>query len=279
MITSKELDYVNTWARKIPMPGVEYSINTLEELKRCIDLYATQYQGKEYEIIFSDNNEVRFKIDEKNLCHLLGIDYQGIRDSVNSTVRTEILGISEESFSSFELLNQIATRATEIAESDNDMRYNYKLLNYYKIRIKCEIFKKFTDFSRFNFAALAKENQIDLFIPSNEAVCPYFSLGLCQDDNWGNEPYYFAKTSIAVKDVNRFFTQGEVVLPTQILNYNGDVFSKIQATPEEKLRLIDMYKSLIFQYGIENKLNIFGDYEALLAASMDVSPERIRSRS
>ena len=33
MITTKELQYVEAWATKIPMPGIEYSISVLKEMK------------------------------------------------------------------------------------------------------------------------------------------------------------------------------------------------------------------------------------------------------
>ena len=39
MITSKELQYVDSWATKIPMPGYEYSIKVLNELKKCVNQF------------------------------------------------------------------------------------------------------------------------------------------------------------------------------------------------------------------------------------------------
>ena len=39
MITSKELQYVNSWTKKTPMPGVEYSAKVMEEMKTCYELF------------------------------------------------------------------------------------------------------------------------------------------------------------------------------------------------------------------------------------------------
>lgn len=39
MITNKELHYVDSWANKIPMPGVEYSIKVLNSIKDCLETW------------------------------------------------------------------------------------------------------------------------------------------------------------------------------------------------------------------------------------------------
>ena len=40
MITRKEMEYVNDWPNKIPYPGEEYCVKTLQKLKRCFELYS-----------------------------------------------------------------------------------------------------------------------------------------------------------------------------------------------------------------------------------------------
>ena len=42
---------------------------------------------------------------------------------------------------------------------------------------------------------------------------------------------------------------------------------KLEATSKEKLNLFNQYKSIISTYGMENKLDIFGDYISTLATS------------
>ena len=38
----------------------------------------------------------------------------------------------------------------------------------------------------------------------------------------------------------------------------------MNATPEEKIQLLTMYKSIINEYNIPNRINIYGDYETML---------------
>ena len=46
MITTKELQFVNTWANRIPMPGIEYSTKVLEEMKECYETYKKNTKTK-----------------------------------------------------------------------------------------------------------------------------------------------------------------------------------------------------------------------------------------
>ena len=39
---------------------------------------------------------------------------------------------------------------------------------------------------------------------------------------------------------------------------------KIEAKPNEKIALLNQYKSIINQYKLPNRLNIYGDYESML---------------
>ena len=66
MITTKELQYVDLFASKIPMPGIEYSLETLDYIKRCLESFNEKYKGKEYSIIFSNGDEIQLEIQSKN---------------------------------------------------------------------------------------------------------------------------------------------------------------------------------------------------------------------
>ena len=39
MLTMKELQYVDLWANKTPMPGYDYSLDILKKMKKCYELY------------------------------------------------------------------------------------------------------------------------------------------------------------------------------------------------------------------------------------------------
>lgn len=271
MITTKELQYVDTWATKIPMPGIEYSISVLKEMKECYETYKRKYQNKEYNLIFSNGEEICFEIMAFNLCHMLGIDFQNIKGEYFDDYRKNVLDLNSYTFTSYDLLEAILEKAEIVAEKDNDIRNSRKIVNYYKSQIKCNIFKKLSDFEKFNFAAInynGKDDRYDydkqklLFVPSNEAVCPYFIMGIKQGTNENQK--YIVNTLIAPQEPKKFFDNQEVIIPTQILVSDNDALRKLNATADEKIKLLTMYKSIINSYNIPNKLNISGDYESML---------------
>lgn len=104
MITSKELQYVDAWASKVPMPGYDYSIKVLNDLKDCFNKFNEKYRNKEYNIIFSNGEEIKFEILDKNLCHMLGIDFSNIRGDYFDNYRLNVLGTNSQNLSSYELL-------------------------------------------------------------------------------------------------------------------------------------------------------------------------------
>ena len=269
MITTKELQYVDIWATKIPMPGEEYSTQVINEIKECYETYKQKYQNKEYNLIFSNGEEITFEIMASNLCHMLGIDYQNIRGEYFKNYRKEVLKIQTSYFSSFDLLEAILENSNKVVAMDNDITNKEKILNYYKSQIKCSIFRKLSDFEKFNFAAINYDANDDkyeynkqklLFIPSNEAVCPYFMMGIQQSE----DEKYIVNTLMAPRTPKKYFDNQEVIIPTQILVSDKNEFRKLNATAEEKIQLLTMYKNIINTYQIPNKLNISGDYEAML---------------
>ena len=226
MITAKELQYVDLWPTKIPMPGEEYSNQVIEELKECYERYKQKYQNKEYNLIFSNGEEIDFEIMSFNLCHMLGIDYQNLKGDYFNEYRNEVLNIQTQNFTSFELLEAILENSEKVVEKDNNIKNKIKVLNYYKSQIKCSIFKKLSDFEKFNFAAInydPKDNRYDydkqklLFVPSNESVCPYFIMGikLNESEEFGK---YIVNTLMAPQEPKKFFDEQEVIIPTQMSN-------------------------------------------------------------
>ena len=268
MLTTKELQYVNAWANKIPMPGYDYSIKILKEMKKCYEIYKNKYQGKEYNMIFSDSEEICFEIMSKNLCHMLGIDFNNIKGEYFDVYRYEAFGTHEPNFTSFDLVELILENMEKVAELDNDPNNSAKAINYYKSSIKCEIFNKLSAFDKFNFALInngldvedGKEKRF-LFVPSNEALTPYFMMGLVKDTM---EDKYGVATLIAPPEPKGYFEGKEVSIPTQILISDNDQLSKIVATPEEKIQLLTMYANICNKYNMPNMINIYGDYENML---------------
>ena len=270
MISKKELQYVDEWPRKIPMPGYDYSIAVLKDIANSLKLFTSLYKDKEYSFIFSDAEEINFEVLSKNLCHMLGIDYKNIMSDYYNNYRYQVFGTSCN-MSSFDLLNAILEKMEVIAENDNDPAVACKVINYYKSAIKCAILKRLSEFDKFNFGAInyVGDNNTDdnyghfkyLFIPSNEPITPYFMMGIKFSPE---ENKFVVNTLLAPEDPKPFFDNQEVIIPTQILIADGTELRKLIATPEEKIQLLTMYASIISKYGLPNKINIYGDYEATL---------------
>ena len=92
-----------------------------------------------------------------------------------------------------------------------------------------------------------------------------------------NQKKYAVETLLARDNVGNFFSGQEVVIPTQILVTTSNSMEKLEATPNEKLALLNQYKAIIKNYGLNNKLNIYGDYESMLAcASLENQKNKTR---
>lgn len=277
MITTKELQYVGDWAKKIPMPGIEYSTNVMREIEYCYNLFNDIYKNKEYNLIFSNGEEIIFEILSKNLCHMLGINYQNIKGECFDKYREEVLGTKSTDFTSYDLIEMLINNIEKVVENDNNPKTKLKAINYYKSGVKCAIFRKLSDFGKFNFAAInynSDDGKYDydkqkmLFIPSNESVCPYFMMCIKIDED-STKPddliqKYIVSSLLAPNNPKKYFENQEVIIPTQILISDNDNLTRLNATANEKIQLLTMYKSIINLYGISNRLNIYGDYEALL---------------
>ena len=271
MISTKELTYVDSWAKKIPMPGMEYSMKVLDAIENCYKLYNEMYKDKEYNFIFSNLEELDLVILPKNLCHMVGIDYNNLSNEYFTKYRSEVLGIKSDDITSYELLEEILANKEKIAELDNNPDNPMKAINYYKSAVKCAIFEKFSTFEKFNFAAInyvGKKETYDyekskfLFMPSGEALSPYFLMGIVEV---ADEPgKYIVNTLLAPKNPERFFDGQEVIIPTQILISSNIDLAKIVATPEEKIKLLTMYENIINKYNLANHVNIYGEYVSTL---------------
>lgn len=277
MISRKELSYVSTWASKVPYPGKEYAQKVLEELTECLNIFNREYLNRVYNIIFSNNEEIEFQILERNICHMLGIEYKNISEPYFSVYRQRILKLpNENSFSSYDLINAIAENADSIVEND-ERRQDNKAINYYRVAVKCAIFKKMVELSTFNYGCInfnkesynalypnktfGSQSTRLIYTPSDEIISPYFMMGL---KSCNNDDRYFLETLFAPVNYENFFHNQEVVIPTQIITDNNGMLEKRQATSEEKIRLIREYQSIINSNDFRNCLNIYGDYLSML---------------
>lgn len=285
MISNKEMEYVNTYARYAPFPGGNYASSVIDELIKAYNLFNEIYLDKEFNFIFSNGEEINFELFSRNLAHLLGIDFKNIvSDPMEETIN-RVLGFDYlEKKNSFEILKRIIDRADEVIKNDS-VPQNFKILNYYKCMIKTAIFLKLSQFDKFNFGCINFNKELFsseinngflpnstklLFTQSNESLAPYFMMGI-KMDGCGK---YIPETLFAPLNFYDFFKKQELVLPTQILACTNFELDKMVATNEEKLNLLNLYKSIINTYNTESYINIFSDYENLLT----IPTEKVKSK-
>lgn len=294
MISSNELNYVSYKAHTVPYPGINYAREALEELRMALQLFNDNYNRVKYNVCFSNSSELKLEILEKNVAHMLGIDHTGLVSSYHAPFRKDVLGLSENaSVRSFELLSEIVKNADTLL--DYEKSKNTRILNYYTIRVKCAIFEKIANLSNFNYGCinfdkseytkhsdkpfLANSEKL-LFVESGEVIAPYFMMGFvksndyysnynngsaedCRNENTTNTPLV-VETLFAPINPKSFFDNQEVCIPTHLLFDKKDIFTKAEATPEEKIRLIKMYHEITTTYQLPNRLNTLGDYMLML---------------
>ena len=282
MVSKRELEYVNKYAKTVPFPGNNYAYDAMQMLINAYDTYIKNYQGKSYDFIFSNGEEINFQIFEKNLAHLFGIDYKTLISNPMEDTTKNILGLNDSKINGSEkLLKRIIDRADDVIKNDSQQN-NSHILNYYRILIKCSAFSKLSTFENFNFGCINFDKSIYestnsstfgqnstkfFFVPSNEAVTPYFMMGIRKDN--GND-IYIPETLFAVGAINKMIVNQTFLLPIQILINDNFNFKKIKATSKEKLDLLNLYKSLIGMYQTNTFIDIYNDYENILRENKEL---------
>jgi len=302
MISKKELGYISGWANKVPFPGNDYAEETMEKLKQAEKLFKEIYANNKYNITLSNNEEIELEIKEKNLAHILGIDFKNLSQDLFADFRKDILDISpEEYLNSYTLLQRIIENSDKVINYDKTSDY-LKILNYYKVSVKSDIISKLGNLANFKFGCInfdknefLKNANVDhhnsnstkyLYVPSEEPVSPYFLMGILPNRSYSqdekidetydeneiviNNSPYIIETSIAPIDTKSYFQNQEVVIPTQILKDTNKELTKINATPSQKKALLKEYHSIITEYGINNRINIYSDYLSMLSEQEQV---------
>ena len=281
MITLKELNYVGSWATKVPYPGFTYAENASNKLIESVNMYEHFYKDKEYDLILSNGEQFSFEIAPMNLCHMLGVDYKNLSRDYFEPFRKNVLGLYTQP-RSYELLKAIVEHIDDVLKYDEET--SGIVLNYYRIMVKCSIFEKMSDFSKFNFGVINFDKnkyasisdgpyhgnaEKFLYVQSNEHACPYFMMGILKHSpNKVNDVVsdnYIVETLFAPTNVKDFFCDQSVCIPTQILTTTAAQMIKNEAKPSHKIALLNQYKALVSEYGIANNMDIYGDYMATLS--------------
>jgi len=311
MITLRELNYVSSWASKAPYPGVAYAEGAAKKLIASVDAYEQFYKNKEYDLILSNGEQFSFEIAPMNLCHMLGVDYKNLSGDYFREFREDVLKMYTPP-RSYDLLKGIIEHIDDVLKYDEER--SGKILNYYRIMVKCSIFEKMSNFSKFNFGVInfdkeAYEHSSSgiyhgnaekfLYVQSNEQVCPYFMMGILptkdrfdnsdsieerffeeknEKDEDGKNKDYVVETLFAPTNVRDFFCNQIVSIPTQILTTTTDAMIKKEATPANKIALLNQYKAIVTEYGIPNNIDIYSDYMAMLS-NLDIESSKTLTKT
>lgn len=276
MISRQELQYVSDYARKTPYPGDDYAFDVINRLSRALLIFKQKYDGKRYSLILSNGEEICFEIKSKNLAHLLGIDYKWISTSeYMRPLLSSVLDLSSSEYlNSYTVLQKIIEHGNRVVEND-EVNFN-KFLNYYKVMIKTSCFETLSDFNEFNFGVVNFDKSIfensfgNKFLPSSnkfifsqndEALIPYCMMGLTNDND---TEIMIPETIIAPTNFSDYLYNQELLLPIQLLVNDDENLTKLVSTPDEKIRMLNLYKSIIRTYNTGSYINIFNDYETIL---------------
>jgi len=194
MISKKELGYISGWANRVPYPGDDYAEEAMEKLKQAEKLFRDIYANNKYNITLSNNEEIELEIKEKNLAHMLGIDFKNLSQDLFADFRKDILDISPEDYlNSYTILQRIIENSDKVINYDKTSDY-LKILNYYKVSVKSDILSKLGNIADFKFGCINFDKQEFLknanvqyhnsnstkylYVPSEEPVSPYFLMGI-----------------------------------------------------------------------------------------------------
>ena len=279
MISNMELQYVNSFAKNAPYPGDKYAEQVMEMLIEAHEIFKNKYEGKKYSLILSNGEEFNFELKNKNLSHLLGIDFKNLTNETMIYDTKEILGFDyEDRLTSYDILQKIIEHCDDIIANDRDNDKTKRILNYYKVMIKCSCFSKLSRFEDFNFGFMNFDKEYCnpqlastfspnstkyIFTENDEVLIPYYMMGFVQD----NQDYksFVPETLLAPYNFDHIIENQEFLLPIQLLINNEDILLKKESTASEKLKLLNLYKKIILQYGTTGIfINVLNDYESRL---------------
>lgn len=277
----KEMEYITKKSsEKVPFPGDKYSLESLEKMREAIQLYEKFHQDKTYYILFSDGTEIPFSIYERNLAHLLGINFSAL----SRTNFMKSMGQDRKGSSSFKLIKQMTSNPEATIKISGE--FNHQLLNFYRIKARSDFFTNFADFSSFDYSCicfdeyesfkygyetsmgsnyfLTKRNRHPLF--------PYSMMGInMTGDKSYVETFFPCKNELQKK---MFFHQ-KIIYPIAITEKSSSSVIKSLATLNQKEKLITDISYLRKKY--QSKLS--HEYDMILTLILLVFGEEEMEKS
>ena len=257
MFNTRELE--NAVVKNPPYPGYEYTHKALEELEEALAIYLEYYYNKKYNISLSNGEEISFIIAPTSVAHMFGLDTTKIKQalSLNGKIDGRI-GIME-------LLKYVVDNKDEILLLNE--QNNNSILNSFRIRVRCEAFRRFSNFSDMDFGCLHYDKDIAtakgyniqmrakqfLFTESNDDNAPYYMMGIAYDENTNNA---YIETLFADIDSEKMFRNQLITFPLAVTTETVETFTRHETSVERRQLT---FKNMSY---ISLKYNCHFDYSA-----------------
>lgn len=226
--------------RKDDIPREE-RIEILQEVKNCYELFLEQGNVIEYNIFSSEIKNIKLKILPENVPHLLGIDQKRICEPYGNYFRKHILGIErQKNVYPTEILRSIFKDLEKVVDFNEENGKNF--FHYYRIRIKCEIFKRLLNLEEQTFSRIMlnknylksgtieeriseKATDFIAIVNTDNKRLPFSFVGIRQDEN--NELYkhydefYIPVTLFSSFNASAFFENQNICIPETITKFCG----------------------------------------------------------
>jgi len=263
MITNREMLYVNQKEEeKIPYPGKNYAKNSLLELKEALQIYNTFYKNKMFEIAFSNGQNLEFQIETNNFPHLVGLPSIAIWEKKGFLSK-----LYSEKTTTFNVLVDIANNIDDFIKFNEEN--NHGLFNFYRMKVRSEIFSDFSNFTDYNFGVMhfdknnaSKNGYITtmnahtfLFVEGTDINYPYHMMGIAKDKNSDNQ---YVETLFPVLNAKKLFEKQTITFPTAVAISQTDLFSKTTIDSSKKLKLIKQLMDISKNYNAN--FDYFHDY-------------------
>ena len=249
--------YIDSWAKKVPYPGIEYCSTVLDKLEECYNLFRT----KKYTIELSDDEKINLYIWSKNMCHLLGIDFKNISKENFDSYRKYILGLKEK-YDSIDLVRGIIENKDKVLSYDEERNRSYAL-NFYRIDATCEAYKNLSNLTKFDFGCITPRTKNSglngkfqtepykfLYKKSDSEAFSHYILAMKKYNNKEND--YFADTYLAYGKTKPFFDGQDITVP-YLVQTDSNIYT---ASREQIIKLLKEYKDVVDEYNIKARMKI-----------------------
>lgn len=212
----------------------EERIEILEEAKKCYELYCQYGKGLEYNFFFSELEKIKLKLTPENVPHLLGIDQRLIGSPYGNYFRKYVLGLeNRKQFYPSEILKNIFKDIEAVVDFNEENGKTF--FHYYRIKVKCEIFKKLLKLDQQSMGRILFDQNYNKEMKKQKKLNRN-STEFLTILNWDNNKLPFSFVSIKPDIYENFYVPISLFLP-----YNSSAFfeGKTICFPEKINKLSD----------------------------------------